>query len=131
MIAQKYFFDFKMHCTHSTGDGMHSHEDRAINNNRSQRILDFTCLRALLDWTEGHFLLFWKARNIPIQKNIVIVLAKRCHIKKVYSISEHEDIPKGLKIKERNENIYFDSHRMQKCFTTMISNPRVKKRVRK
>ena len=28
----------------------------------------------------------------------------------VYSITEHEGIPKDLKIKHRSENLYFDSH---------------------
>ena len=101
--------DFKTHNVHYVGDFVQSHEEKTMNNENSTRALEFIYLRPLVDRQEGHDLLHVQISKEINLKKITLVLMSEYHIKKVHSIANDKGIPKVLK-KDRNENIYFDSH---------------------
>ena len=113
MILNKENIDFKTQCARCVGDFAQLHEDKTIKNNNAPKTLDCIYLQPSVDHHEGHDLLNLQTNKIKNRKKITPVPMNEWFIKKVHSIAKYESMPKGLKIKCRNETFYFDSHCMQ------------------
>lgn len=108
VISQK-ILDFKTHCAHCAGNFVNLHEDKAITKNSSPRTLDCACSCPSKDRQERHYLLHLQTIKIINRKKITPVLTNEQCVKKLHSIANHKGVPKSLKRKDRNENIYLDS----------------------
>ena len=101
--------DFDRHCTYVLGEYVQAHEDEGITNNNKPRSLDCLYLRPTANHQGGHELLHLQTNRVITRNKITSVPITPSVVKQVHAIAQMENMPKGLKIKNRNNNILFDA----------------------
>ena len=109
IILHQKNIDFDCHCTNVLGECVQTHEDEQIKNNNKPRALDCLYLRPTANHQGGHELLHLQTNRVITRQRITRVPITPSVIKQVRAIAHMEDMPKGIKIKNRNNNILFDS----------------------
>ena len=109
MILHKENLDFDRHCKYVLGEYVQAHEDETIKNNNAPRSLDCLYLRPTANHQGGHELLHLQT-NQPITRSVVTpVSITPSVIKMVHAIAKRDDMPSGLKIKNRANTLLFDT----------------------
>ena len=109
MILHQENIDFDRHCTHVLGEYVQAHENEQIKNNNKPRALDCLYLRPTGNYQGGHELLHLQTNRVITRHKVTSVPITPSVIKQVHTIAKMEDMPIGLKIKNRYNNILFDS----------------------
>ena len=109
MILHQENIDFDRHCTYVLGEYVQSHENEQIKNNNKPRTLDCLYLRPTGNHQGGHELLHLQTNRVITRHRITSVPITPSVIKQVHAIATAEGMPDGLKIKNRYNNILFDS----------------------
>ena len=109
MILHQENIDFDRHCTYVLGEYVQAHEDEQIKNNNKSRALDCLYLRPTANHQGGYELLHLQTNRVITRNKVTPLPITPSVLKQVSAIAQMEGMPKGIKIKNRNNNILFDS----------------------
>ena len=109
MILHKENLDYERHCKYVLGEYVQAHEDLPIKNTTAPCSLDCLYLRPTANHQGGHELLHLQT-NRPINRPRVTALSiTPSIIKLVHEIAMKDNMPRGLKIKNRANVLTFDA----------------------
>jgi len=108
MILHQRSLDYSKHCKYSFGSYVQAHDDPSIKNSNAPRTLDCLYLRYADNMQGGHQLLHLQTNSIITRQFLTLTPITKPILRQVEMIAEQENMPAGLKIKNRANNILYD-----------------------
>jgi hypothetical protein len=108
-ILHQRNLDYSKHCKYALGMYVQAHEDRTITNRTDARSIDCLYLRYNDNVQGGHELLHLNTNAVLTRRTITPVPITPAIIRQVDTIATQEDVPVGLKIKNRTGQVFYDS----------------------
>lgn len=109
MILHKEHLDFKKHCKCVLGEYVQAASDEGKKNNNKPRTFDCLYLRPTANHQGGYELLHLPTNRVITRHNIPSVTITPLVIKQVHEIAKQENMPAGLKIRNRTNALMFDA----------------------
>jgi hypothetical protein len=112
MIVHGRGIDYEKHCKYAFGSYIQANDDPKIKNSNSPRTLDCIYLRYSDNIQGGHELLHLPTNHIIVRQYVTQVPISPAIIKQEHQIVETEEMPNGLMIKNRVNNVIYDHARI-------------------
>ena len=109
MIMHQQNLDFDKHCKYVLGEYVQSHEDESIKNDNKPRTLDCLYLRPTASNQGGHELLHLGTNRVITRNKVTQIPITPSVIRLVHAIAKKENMPRGLKIKNRTNTVLFET----------------------
>ena len=109
MILHQENLDYKRHCQFTFGEYVLGHDEPLHTNTNAPRALDCIYLRPSSNAQGGHEVLHLQTNKVVHLRKCTAMPLTPSIIKQVHKIAEMENMPKGLKIRNRANQILFDS----------------------
>jgi hypothetical protein len=109
IIMHHETLDYKRHCKYQIGEYVQAHEEPQHTNTNASRSLDCIYLRPMDNAQGGHGLLHLQTNKVVKRRKLTKIPITSSIIKQVHAFAVLEEMPEGLKIKNRANNIIFDS----------------------
>jgi hypothetical protein len=109
MIMHQENLDYERHCKYQIGEYVQAHEEPKHTNTNPPRSLDCIYLRPMDNAQGGHELLHLQTNKVVKQRNLTKIPITPSIIKQVHALAELEEMPKGLKITNRANQVIFNS----------------------
>ena len=109
MIMHQENLDYERHCKYQIGEYVQAHEEPTHTNTNAPRSLDCIYLRPMDNAQGGHELLHLQTNKIVKRSNLTKIPITPSIIKQVHALAELEEMPKGLKITNRANQVIFNS----------------------
>ena len=101
--------DYERHCKYQIGEYMQAHDEPPHTNTNASRSLDCIYLRPMDNAQGGHELLHLQTNKVVKRRKLTKIPITPSIIKQVHALAVLDGMPEGLKIKNRANNIIFDS----------------------
>jgi hypothetical protein len=109
MIMHQENLDYERHCSYHIGEYVQAHDEPMHTNTNAPRSLDCIYLRPMDNAQGGHELLHLQTNSVVKRRRLTKVPITPSIINQVHALAVLDDMPKGLKIKNRANNVIFDS----------------------
>ena len=109
MMLHQENITFKQHCPHALGECVQAEDELLRTNKNAPRTLDCIYPRPSANRQLGHDLSHLPTNKIINRKKIFSVPVTTAVINQTHNLATAEDMPKGLKIKNRTGSIFSDS----------------------
>ena len=109
MTLHQRNLDYARHCQYALGTYVQAHDEPKHSNTDAPRSLDCIYLRYNDNVQGGHELLHLPTNSIIRRRTVTPVPITPAIIKQVHTIAEQEDMPAGLKIKNRTGQVFYES----------------------
>jgi hypothetical protein len=109
MIMHHENLDYERHCKYQIGEFVQAHEEPTHSNTDASRSLDCIYLRPLDNAQGGHELLRLQTNKVVKRRNLTKVPITPSIIKQVHALTEMDEMPRGLKITNRANQVIFNS----------------------
>jgi hypothetical protein len=101
--------DYERHCKYQIGEFVQAHEEPNHTNTNASKALDCIYLRPMDNAQGGHKLLHLQTNKIVKRSNLTKVPITSSIIKQVHALAELDEMPRGLKITNRANQVIFSS----------------------
>ena len=108
IILHRFNSDFEKHCNYSFGNYVQAHDDPRPKNSNETRTLDCIYLRYSDNLQGGHELLHLPTNHVINRQYITKLPVTQAVIKQVNEMATLEDMPPGLKIRNKTNNVLYD-----------------------
>ena len=108
MILHRRNMDYEKHCKYAFGAYVQAHDDPKPKNSNEPRTLDCIYLRYSDNLQGGHELLHLPTNQIITRQYVTPSPITQAIIKQVNDIAKLENMPLGLKIKSKTNNLFYD-----------------------
>jgi hypothetical protein len=109
MIMHHENLDYERHCKYQIGEYVQAHDEPPQTNTNAPRSLDCIYLRPMDNAQGGHELLHLQTNKVVKRRKLTKIPITPSIIKQVHALAVLDDMPEGLKIQNRANNIIFDS----------------------
>jgi hypothetical protein len=109
MIMHQENLDYERHCKYQIGEYVQAHDEPDHSNTNAPRSLDCIYLRPMDNAQGGHELLHLQTNRVVKRRTLTKVPITPGIIKQVHALAKIDEMPEGLKIKNRANHIIFDS----------------------
>jgi hypothetical protein len=109
MILHQDNLDYDCHCKYILGEYVQAHDKPSPSNTNAARLLDCIYLRPTDNAQGGHELLHLQTNQVVKRRNLTPAVITPTIIKMVHRLAEMGEMPKGLKIRSRTNQILFDA----------------------
>jgi hypothetical protein len=101
--------DYERHCKYQIDEFVQAHEEPTHTNTNASRSLDCIYLRPMDNAQGGHELLHLPTNKVIKRRNLTKVPITSSIIKQVHALAELDEMPRGLKITNRANQVVFKS----------------------
>jgi hypothetical protein len=108
MILHRRNMDYNKHCKYAFGTYVQAHDDPKPKNSNKSRTLDYIYLRYSYNLQGSHELLHLPKNQIITRQYITPSPITPAVIKQVTDIATLENMPQGLKIQSKTNNILYN-----------------------
>ena len=109
MIMHHENLDYERHCKYQIGEYVQAHDEPPQTNTNAARSLDCIYLRPMDNAQGGHELLHLQTNKVVKRRQLTKIPITPSIINQVHALAVLDGMPEGLKIKNRTNNIIFDS----------------------
>ena len=109
MIMHQENLDYERHCRYQIGEYVQAHDEPNHTNTNAPRSLDCIYLRPMDNAQGGHEVLHLQTNKVIKRRKLTKVPMPPSIIKQVHALAALDNMPQGLKISNRANNIIFDS----------------------
>jgi hypothetical protein len=109
MIMHQENLDYDRHCKHHIGEYVQAHDEPIHTNTNAPRSLDCIYLRPMDNAQGGHELLHLQTNSVVKRRRLTKIPITPSIINQVHELAVLDDMPVGLKIKNRANLVIFDS----------------------
>ena len=109
MILHKENLDYDRHCQFVFGQYVQAHQEPSPSNTNATRSFDCIYLRPTDSAQGGHELLHLQTNQVIKRRNLTPAVVTPNIIKMVHGLAHVDNMPRGLKIHNRTDQVLFDS----------------------
>jgi hypothetical protein len=109
MIMHHENLDYERHCQYQIGAFVQAHEEPNHTNTNTSRAFDCIYLRPMENAQGGHELLHLQTNKIVKRRKLTKRPITPSIIKQVHALADFDDMPRGLKITNRANQVIFNS----------------------
>jgi hypothetical protein len=109
MIMHKETLDYARHCKYQIGEYVQAHDKPDHTNMNAPRSLDCIYLRPMDNAQGGHELLHLQTNRVVKRRTMTKIPITPSIIKQVHALAVLDEMPEGLKITNRANNVIFDT----------------------
>jgi hypothetical protein len=109
MIMHKETLDCARHYKYQFGEYVQAHDEPDHTNTNAPRSLDCIYLRPMDNARGGHELLHLQTNRVVKRRTMMKILITPSIIKQVHALAVLDEMPEGLKITNRANNVIFDT----------------------
>jgi hypothetical protein len=109
MIMHQETLDYARHCKYQIGEYVQAHDEPDHTNTNAPRSLDCIYLRPMDNAQGGHELLHLQTNRVVKRRKMTKIPITPNIIKQVHALAVLDEMPEGLKITNRANNVIFDT----------------------